>query len=367
MPSTAELASTTHLEDLASDLILAVEAPGAAIAVSVDGDPWTAGIGHQDFDRRHPMPDDALFSLYSMTKMFLATLVVSMEELKDSLRLDDTLRSWLPDFPIERPITLRQILNHTSGLPSYGRTPEYLDARRAHPERPWTRAEFLAHTPGDDLLFLPGHGWRYSNIGYLLIRQILEEETGLQFPFLMRQYLSRPFDLPSLGGVATLDDVQSLTPGYSSAFNDEGRVENIIPRFHPGWIANGLATGTAIDVARFLDALLGDRRIVSGNLVDDMLAGLLLGERLPWIVEPAYGLGLMLDLQYPDAIVAGYSGSGPGYSVAGYHFPNVAGHRVSAVALVNRDGSDVATDLVFGMARQLATALNPDSQQTTGW
>lgn len=359
MSTTAQRAADANLSHLVTDHLMAAEAPGASVAVSIDGDAWAIGVGYVDIEHRQPMPADALFSLYSMTKMFLATLVVQMNELKDSLRLEDTLQSRIPDFPIERPITLRQMLNHTSGLPSYGRSGEYHEAIRRSPGLPWSRNQFLARSLGDDVLFIPGHAWLYSNIAYLLIRQLLEDETGLQFPQIVRQYLGHPFGLPSLGGVSTLKDVAPLTPGYSTVLGPNGDLENVIPRFHPGWIANGLATGTALDVARFLDALLDARRIVPSNLVDEMTTGPLLGEKRPWIAETAYGLGLMLDIRNAFGLVAGYSGGGPGYSVAGYHFPQVAGHRVSAVALVNRDQSNLATDIVFSMVKRLATVLEP--------
>ena len=357
MSTTAQLARDANLSLLVTDHLNVAGAPGAAVAVSIAGDAWNVGVGHADLEHRQPMPADALFSLYSMTKMFLATLVVRMSELKDSLRLEDTLQARIPDFPIARPITLRHMLNHTSGLPSYGRSVDYHDAVRRNPGIPWSRSEFLARTLEDDVLFFPGHKWHYSNVGYLLIRQILEDEAGLLFPQIVRQYLGRPFDLPSLGGVSNLNDVAALTPGYSAMLSETGDLENVIPRFHPGWIANGLATGTALDIARFLDALLGDRRIVAASLVDEMTTGPLLGEKRPWIEETAYGLGLMLDMRNPYGLVAGYTGGGPGYSVAGYHFPDVQGHRVSAVALVNRDGTDVATDIVFSMVERLATVF----------
>jgi D-alanyl-D-alanine carboxypeptidase len=128
----------------------------------------------------------------------------------------------------------------------------------------------------------------------------------------------------------------------------------VIPRYHPGWVAHGLAVGTAEDVVRFLNLLFVERRVVASELVDEMLVGAPVAENHPWMVKPTYGLGLMMDPASPFGVVAGHTGGGPGYATAAYHFADVDGRRVSAVALVNRDGSDVATDIVFSLVRELA-------------
>jgi D-alanyl-D-alanine carboxypeptidase len=75
------------------------------------------------------------------------------------------------------------------------------------------------------------------------------------------------------------------------------------------------------------------------------------------MVKPSYGLGLMMDPGSRFGIVAGHTGGGPGYSTAAYLFPDVQGHRVTCVALVNRDGNDVATDIAFSIAARLADHL----------
>jgi D-alanyl-D-alanine carboxypeptidase len=74
-------------------------------------------------------------------------------------------------------------------------------------------------------------------------------------------------------------------------------------------------------------------------------------------MTPSYGLGLMVDPASRFGCVAGHTGGGPGYSTAAYHFPDVTGHRVTSVAFANRDGTDIATDIVFSMAGRIAEAL----------
>jgi D-alanyl-D-alanine carboxypeptidase len=87
-----------------------------------------------------------------------------------------------------------------------------------------------------------------------------------------------------------------------------------------------------------------------------MLTPVAVGTTHPWMKEPSYGLGLMLDPANRYGVVAGHTGGGPGYSTAAYYFPEVSGHRVTSVALVNRDGGDLATQIAFSMADGIAGA-----------
>ena len=351
------LATSANLEQTVANLLDGVDAPGAVVAFTLDGEMWTSGIGFTDLERTAPIGADARFSAYSITKTIIATLILRLVEGKDSLVLYDTLQAHLPGFPIATPIPIHHVLNHTSGLPSYGLTSEYHEAVRANPGTPWSDDEFVTRTMGDELLFLPGQRWHYSNIGFLYLRQLLEQETGLTFPQIVRGYLGYPLGLPSFSGAANLDDAQSLTPGYSTALSFDRTLENVIPRYHPGWVSHGLVTSTASDLARFLDLLFGGE-VLDAALLEEMLIGAPVGEVHPWMVKPAYGLGLMMDTAHRFGVVAGHTGGGPGYSTAAYHFPDVHGHRVSAVALVNRDGSDVATDIVFSLVDVLAERIS---------
>lgn len=349
--------TNNELIAVAQDWLERAGAPGATIALMVDGEPWSQGVGFADLVCTLPLAADAPFGLYSITKVLISTMVLQMAEGEDSLSLDDILQQRLPEFPIERPILLRQVLNHTGGLPDYGADPAYHAAIQRHPETPWSRGHFLAATLDDQLLYMPGHGWRYSNIGYMLLRQVLEEESGLPLPHLLRHLLVNRFDLSTLGVASSLGDMSALTPGFSTLFQPAGPPEDIRSRYHPGWVAHGLATGTAADVARFTWLLLGAQTIVDPTLVNDMLIGAPVAADHRWLTRPGYGLGLMVGPGHRFGTVAGHAGGGPGYSTATFHFPDVHGHQVTAVALVNRDGDDTASGIVFSLAEILAARL----------
>lgn len=349
---TEELARAADIPGLVQGLLDTAGAPGAAIALSLDGDLWAAGVGHADAARHERLGPDARFATYSVTKTVIATIVLGMAEDR-ILALDDPIGAALPDLPFETPVSIRQLLNHTGGLPDYGGLAAYRDAVRDHPGTPWTAEEFLRRTLGDGLAYMPGHGWRYSNIGYLLLRLMLERDTGLAFTQVVRHYLARPAGLVAVDSLA---GTASLTPGYSASPNSKGTLENVIARYHPGWVSHGLVTATAPELARFLDRLFGSELCGAASL-DEMLRPVPVTTTHPWMTTPSYGLGLMIDPANRFGFVAGHTGGGPGYSTAAYRFPDVHGHRVTSVALVNRDGPDTATDIVFSTVARLAGML----------
>jgi D-alanyl-D-alanine carboxypeptidase len=110
-------------------------APGATIALVVDGRTALAtGVGCRDLVRREPIGIGARFPIYSVTKVFLAVAVLRLVE-QGRLALDDPMQAILPEAPIRVPVTVRQLLKHTGGLPDYGATPEYARDLRADPGR----------------------------------------------------------------------------------------------------------------------------------------------------------------------------------------------------------------------------------------
>jgi D-alanyl-D-alanine carboxypeptidase len=153
----------------------------------------------------------------------------------------------------------------------------------------------------------------------------------------------------------SLDDAGALTPGYSAFFNPEGPLENIAPRYSPGWVSHGVVITTATDLARLFDALFAGE-LLSPDLVARMLEPTLVPHAHFWFRRPAYGLGLMLDAEPRFGITAGHGGGGPGYSVGVLRCSNVNGAAVTSVALVNRDQPDAGMRIAAGLIDALANA-----------
>lgn len=206
----------------------------------------------------------------------------------DVLLLDDRLSKYVPRLSFMDGTTIRQLLNHTGSLPDYGGLVEYHDeAVRRHPEAPWTTRQFFERTWGQ--AGVPG--WRYSNIGYLELRLLIESCTEGSFRDAVSRYISTPLALADLEVVESLEDVAGLTPGYSPMLSPLGQLEHVTPHYQPGWVSHGLIVSTAADLARFLEAL------VTGCIVDEeslgqMRDGVPVGQTHPFNEEPLLWSGI---------------------------------------------------------------------------
>lgn len=332
--------------------------PGAALALKIDDAPVaTAGVGSADRAGEVLMPADGRFPLYSITKTLLATAALRLVD-TGQLSLDAEARDLLPELSLPEPITLRQLLNHTSGLPDYGSLPEYAADLRRDPRHPWSDAEYLDRTLGRGLLYPPGEGWAYSNVGYLLVRRIvgtLGGDGSLQAT--LDRLVFCPAGVEGMAVATALADMAELVPGYSQQLDDNGELRDVRSRYHPGWVAHGLVTATTADTARLFAALF-DGELLSSTTLREMQRGVPVPGNHPPFRSAGYGLGLMVDLAPDITLVAGHAGGGPGYATAAFRFETAGGRRVTSVALANRDAGDVGLRIAFAMAR--AVLERPD-------
>jgi len=341
-----------EIERRVATVLAREEVPGAAVAL-IDGDWLTAiAVGLREPVDAHgqPQPLDAgtRFPIYSITKTFIATALLRLAE-DGVLDLDQTAQSILPELPVSTPVTLRHLLNHTSGLPDYGGLPAYAEDLRRDPATPWSDAEFLARTRDQDMRFSPGEGWAYSNPGYLILRQVVARATGMPFRAAIAQLVIEPAGLRQTSAIETLNDMESLTPGFSTQLERDGVWRDVSRRYHPGWVSHGLVASTAADLARFLNALVNGR-LIGQRMLAEMRTPVAVPYKHPIFTAPSYGLGLMIDPDSRFGTVSGHAGGGPGYSTAAFHFPNEGERNVICVALVNSDRGDLGMAIAWTMA-----------------
>jgi D-alanyl-D-alanine carboxypeptidase len=278
------------------------------------------------------------FLAYSLTKTLTACLVLGLRE-EGALALDDTIERWVPRVPESARVTIRHLLNHTAGIPDYGGNAAYHDALRASPLLPWTAEQFAEATYHRGLLFAPGTGWAYSNVGYLLLKQMLERVTGQSFRTLVADRIARPLSLDATFVAESPDDLAGLAPGLSTRLTPDGSALDVRTPYHPGWVSHGVVVSSASDSARFIDALFH-----GGLLPPPAVSEMMQAVRVPAPAvggasapvsplrfgAPAYGLGLMIDSASPWGTMAGHNGGGPCYSASVFH---VVGRDVTVCAM----------------------------------
>jgi len=254
---------------------------------------------------------------WSLTKTAIATAALALVG-DGRLALDEPLDS--------RPYTLRQLLQHTAGVPEYGALAAYHEAvSRRDP--PWSVEELLRRVVADRLLFAPGRGWTYSNVGYLFVRRLIENEMGKRFDTALRRLVFEPLGVPEVTLAREPADLDGTAWGNHV-------------RYHPGWVYHGLAVGTPAEAALFVDRLLAGQ-LLPAELLRTMLevhpvGGPVTGR--PW-QSPGYGLGIMVDAASPRGRCMGHTGGGPGSVAASFHFADLRPTRtVAAFAPVEDPG-----------------------------
>ena len=253
-------------------------------------------------DRTEGARGDAslLFPYWSFTKTVIAICALKLRE-RGQLDLDTRIEG-------ER-YTLRHLLNHTAGLPDYSALPDYHQAVAAD-EEPWPRDQLLQAALAKGVLFAPGEGWSYSNVGYMLARERIELVSGQSLAVLVDEIVCRPLGLRNIGLATTREQFRRIHWQGAATY-------------HPGWVYHGCLIGTARDAARLLDGLIGGK-LLSAATLDEMLRQIPLGgliDNRPW-TDCGYGLGLMIGSMGGSGRAIGHSGGGPFSTNAVYHFPD---------------------------------------------
>lgn len=271
--------------------------------------------------------DSALFPWWSFTKTVIAVCALRLVE-QGWLTLDERLPG--------KPYTLRQLLQHRSGVPDYGGIAAYHEAV-AGGEPAWSKQKLLEAVEPERLAFEPGEGWLYSNVGYLFVRDLLEERSDCSLAAVITEYVCEPLGLRTVSLAATPSDFKAVHCTSAREYD-------------PNWVYHGCLLGAAPEAARVLDAVFRGT-LLGRKSLDAMLARHPLGgpiEGRPWS-STGYGLGVMSGEMGGVGRVMGHSGGGPHCVNVVYHFPDL---RPPATVACFTDGCDVG--LVESEAARIA-------------
>ena len=292
------------------------------------------------------LPDEPTFLAYSITKTIIAVLILLLQD-ERRLDIDDNLMRWFPQFAGSEQMSIRQLLNHTAGVPDYGPLPQYHEAVRTSPSTPWSIEQFAAETFGKGLSFPPGTGWAYSNPGYMLLKQIAEQVAETTFADLVAKRIAEPLQLHRLFVPQSVGDLSSLAPGPSRLLSVDRTPRDTRDHYHPGWVSHGVVASPPSELAVFLDALFHGR-LISANSLDEMTTLIpvpVTPAATDRLRKPSQGLGLMADPESPWGPVWGHNGGGPGYNTSAFHAPELGGVSVCAMGAIE-EGFD-AEQVVF--------------------
>lgn len=267
-----------------------MRAPGAVgISVAVargDELAYERAYGFAELEFAVNADPETMFRIGSVTKQFTAAAIVVLSA-RGKLSVDDPLTKFLPDYPTHgHEITLRHLLTHTSGIPSYtGLGPSW----ELHRARELPDEELVALWKELPLEFEPGSKWRYSNSGYYLLGMVIAKVSGQSYPEFLREAFFDPLALTRTRHDSNAELLLNRAQGY--AFEDE-RFWNdgLLGLSQPG--AAGMLLSTAGDLVRWQRALVTGK-VVAPEAYEEMTLPFLLNDG----GESNYGFGLTLDQQ----------------------------------------------------------------------
>lgn len=256
--TTARAALAARVDSLAEAFIAEPQAPGVSISVVRAGRDTLVfkGYGKADVENDVPATPATVYRIGSITKQFTSAAVMRLVE-RGSVRLGDPIGKYLPELPEAwRPVMIRQLLNHTSGIPSYTDLGDAWAKRWGEHMSPDT---LVALTAGKPMNFAPGTGWRYDNTGYVLLGMLLEKVTGQHYGAYLDSTIFRPLGLTS----TRYCDRAPLVAHRSRGYQREGKTFTNAPYLDMSQpYAAGALCSTVGDLARW-DWLLATGKVVS--------------------------------------------------------------------------------------------------------
>src|SRR4051812_33337176 len=318
--TTATTASAaTHRLDRAElqhalDAVAGSGAPGAIALVRHGRHSMRLVSGYANLATRRPMRPRDRFRVGSITKTFVATVVLQLAG-EGRLSLDDTVEHWLPgEVPGGAAITVRQLLTMTSGLYDYidGGDDTVLRRELADPGVRWAPADLVAIAAAHAPRFAPGTSWAYSNTNYILLGQIVERAAGQPIDALLRARVFAPAGLRATSFETGPRIAGRHAHGYDRLGGDAVRDVSVLDQTW-AWTA-GAIVSNADDVGRLYRALL-DGRLLRADLLQTMQTTVPMGGSTP----RGYGYGAGLYSQpMPCGTAWGHTGSTPGYLASAF-------------------------------------------------
>jgi len=306
------------------------DGPGACVAVVKGGQlVYSASRGLSNTELNVAISPASRFRIGSLTKTVTAAAILKLQT-EGRLELDDSIAKWLPGFPGAGGITVRELLNHTSGIS------DAWDAPLAQPLDTARRLTQIGKAGPD---FPPGTDWRYSNSGYMVLGAILEKITGLAWSDAERKLVLDPLGIEAIGFHDDATLVAGMASGYSTTAADVVAKPPLYSITGPG--AAGALDGDTRSVAMLL------HRLATGPapwpaIFRSMATGARLGAH-----ELPYGLGTIPGSLRGITIVE-HSGGIEGYSA---HYIYAPGQDVAVAVLENSDAPKVTAR---SLARRIA-------------
>lgn len=325
--------------------------PGISLLVRDANGTWYGAAGMADIDQRIEMQPCHVSKAASITKIFIGTLIMKLVE-EDKIQLDAPLTKYLKHDYSDKvaninKVTIRQLLNHTSGIPDLIEQNGFYLAVLNNPTKEWHLTELLKYVYGLDALFEPGTQLEYSNTNLLLAIMAIEGATGQDHAKLLREKVLQPLGLQNTYYYWHEPLPKFVAQGYYDLYNN-GTIVNMT-NFNTG-SGNGYGGiySTVFDLQRFIEALLRDKTLLQAASLQEMTR--ITAEDLK--DQEGYGVTIRKDFydRPVNEYALGHRGRDLAYTADLFYFPN---QDITMAYLINY-GTDADSGLkpVFAAFRR---------------
>lgn len=327
--------TSSQLQALLEEVVKQKRVPGAVLYVATPKGKWLKASGVSDLARKTPLKPTDGFSIASMSKTFVSVVVLKLVE-QGKLDLDEPIANLLPEdisshITNSKKITVRQLLNHTSGIAEYDESHEFKQAT-AHRSRsqPWTASEAIKYVYDAPPNASPGERFKYTDTNYILLELIVENITGGTLAQATRDLILQPLGLkhtftelrePPIGNVAT---------GYSNR-NKDGKLASYAEVNDGNGLGDGALVSNAEDLAKFAKVLFAKQTLLSPEMTQAMLT--FKNDNVSY----GYGLGVER-FPTPYGNSYGHTGTAYGFVTLMAYLPS---KDTTIVVLLNNQDSDI--------------------------
>lgn len=331
--------------------------PGAEVGIYRDGQALlTRGYGLANIEWKTPVAPTTLMQSGSVGKQFAATAVMMLVE-QGKLSLDDSITRYFKDAPASwKPIRVKNLLSHTSGLAEYEDPARMVPGAIFDSRKDFTEDELVKKIETLPIEFKPGDDWAYRNTNYALLGVLIHKVSGQNYLDFMHDHIFAPLGMVSTRGLSDRDIIPGRAAGYEIA---AGQLKN------QTWVSpslNSTADGTlyfnVVDLEKWDRALYGTRLLSRASL-ERMWTPFVLNDGSPNASH--YGFGWVNDRLNGHRMIQ-HSGTWQGFTCTINRFID---DKLTVVVLTNLDGGHSSpVSMAHVIAGMVDPALTPKPNAT---
>lgn len=313
-----------NVEQYAGDLIKDGKVPGMVIGIWDEKSKinYIKAFGKANIENGDSMKAEHIFRIGSITKTMVATVLLQMKD-EGLFKLDDTVSKYLPNVPLADSVTIRQLVNMSSGIPDYTNENAFWESVLEEPSKYKSPDDLYNYVDKKPLLFLPGLKHYYSNTNYIILGQLIEKMSGHKLEEELKTRIFNQLHLNHTELAVNKEMPKGSTHGYMSY---EGKLWDVTDTLNPSWAwAAGAVTSNVYDLKTWTESLANGALLMpathNGRLSDAKLIS---------VLQPniTYGEGIANLRGY-----LGHNGGYPGYATIAMCNPTT---KSTIIVLYNR-------------------------------